>query len=178
MRDLILDILLGLITAVLIPALPILFLKLGSWLSANIQAKWLAELAEKGTQVAKEVVLALFQTTVAEMKKAKDPTSPGGASITKDEAKIIAQKALAGALASLGPAFVKGADKALGAGTVAAAVAQKLEAAVLMAKAQGLDQVASPKKEEPLVAEAPAAPKEDAAPVPLAGSTPASSSPR
>lgn len=171
MRDLIIDVMLGLITTVLIPALPWLFSKLASFLNAHIKEKWAQALAEKGTQIAKEVVLAMMQTAVAEAKRAKNPGSPGDASITKEEGKEIFKKAMQAAGAALGPAFVKDADKVLGEGAVANSLAQKIEAAILMAKAQGLDQVAAPKVEPPAVAA-----KEDAAPVPLSGSTPGSSS--
>jgi hypothetical protein len=154
MRDVLFDLLIALGPTVLLPAFLWLLSSLVAWLKTKTKAEWLKALEERGGQVAKDAVLASFQTLVAEAKKAKDPSSPGGASITKEEGLKIFRSTLLSAKGALGSFFILGAEEALGAGVVTENLTAKIEAAVLASKATGLDKVgleAPPKKEAPAV---------------------------
>lgn len=125
--------------AVAIPAIPVCGARLLSYIQSKTQASWLKVLEDQLTKIAMDVVLASFQTTRAEIARAKDPASDGGVNITAAEGKKIFDKAVLAARDSLGAQFIKLIGKVLGPTVVDARIASKIEAAVLTAKQAGID---------------------------------------
>lgn len=168
MREIVLDVLCLFVTLVLIPGLPLAFQALISFLGARAKATWAEALTARLGQVGQDVVFATSQVLGDEIKKAKDPSSPGGKSLTPDERTKMFQHAFEAGLKALGGSWVKKADKVLGEGTVAANLKTAIEAEVKKMKLfspQKLEEIAgkleltsdepvkeAPKKDDPLPA--------------------------
>jgi len=92
------------------------FGRLGGWLSSKSKNEKVAGMIARLVDSVKVAVVSVNETAKAEIQKARDPKSPGGAKITKEEAEALKEACLAKVKAYWGKKGLKTAAKVLGFG--------------------------------------------------------------